>query len=787
MEKTTKAIEFKDVFQNSLKINARSMSVKTLLSERNLSRINYSPYYQRNYVWDTPKQTFFIESVILGTEIPPLILFKSGTSIEVIDGRQRFETLKRFKENNLTLSIDGLKELQILSKKSFNKLNEEIKEIFLNSNIRIYEFEVINQPNLSVDIIDRIKKEIFRRYNTGITPLTREELDNAKYDEDSFSDSFKNEFKTNILFLKQFNNCFTSNNSEEILHSNNNDGIIAKNVDFIRRFRILNTFPISTYAGSERTEIIDLLYDFANNNCENPEEEFNTFLALIKEVILIHYDLSKYQLLNNKLIYSCILWALSIIKKEGKDFKYDSEKFKKHYSENINKYSEDNSHYYRSIIDRYTDTALFFQKLTGINFSIYLKDEQFKKKINDLKQTEVDAAKSIEELSNLRLNKPNPISIPIDEIRNDLKTTRYLLRPSYQRQEKINEIKASAIIESILLGISLPPIFIYKNENNIKEVVDGQQRLLAIISFLGDQFYNEDGKLTFSKNNNFKLKGLKILTDLEGKNFSSLQPNQKDKLLDFVIDLIIIEHSVNENFDPVDLFIRLNYKPYPIKANSFEMWNSIVNFQVIKKIREEIVDNEGFKPWFYYREKIEGKPDRMENEEMVTILSFICYNNLNRPNEEIIGFFPRQDRITCRLKNKKYLGDYLLNLDNNEYEKELFLNSIEKTKTIINYFSILFDNAPTKEKINEFLNVKYNPTFRRSLQDFYVIWLVLDNVCSEKVLENKNDLKADIKLLLELLKNSNNETVNVQYFESFKKRLKETQLKYQKKDIDCSN
>src|SRR5690606_10357679 len=103
---TLKAQDFKDVFQNFLKISARTVSVKTLLSERNLRRINYSPYYQRNYVWDNIKQTFFIESVILGTEIPPLVLFNSGAHIEVIDGRQRFETLKRFKENDFSLSIN---------------------------------------------------------------------------------------------------------------------------------------------------------------------------------------------------------------------------------------------------------------------------------------------------------------------------------------------------------------------------------------------------------------------------------------------------------------------------------------------------------------------------------------------------------------------------------------------------------------------------------------------------------------------------------------------------------
>lgn len=776
MDKTTKADEFRMIFQNSLKINARSMSVKTLLSERNLRRIDYSPYYQRNYVWDNTKQTFFIESIILGTEIPPLILFKTGAKIEVIDGRQRFETLKRFKEGTFTLSIGGLKELQILRRQSFNKLTEENKEIFLNSNIRVFEFEVINHPNLGEDIIDRIKKEIFRRYNTGITPLTREELDNAKYDEDEFSDLFKEKLKEDVNFLTKFNKCFFPKLT--VTTNTTNDEVISKNVDFIRRFRILSNFPISTYAaGSNRSEIIDLLYDFTTTNTTNTSEDFRHFYKILIQVLSIYEALSDNESLSNKLIYECILWSITILHKENIAFTYDQEKFKNHYSSNINFYSEDNSHYYRSIIDRFSDTAKFFGSITGFDFSIYVKDLDFKERIDKLRQTEVDAARSIQELSHLRLNKPNPISTPVDEIRSDLKTTKYLLRPSYQRQEKISTAKASSIIESMLLGINLPPIFVFKREKNIKEIVDGQQRLLAIIGFLGSQFYNESGKLSYSRNSNFKLKGLKILTDLEGKNFSALPEEQQDKILDFVIDLIVIEESVNKKFDPVDLFIRLNYKPYPIKSNSFEMWNSIVNHEVIKKIKE--VANSPANEWFFIRERVEGKPDRMINEELITILSYISYRNVTDPDDHVIGFFPRQDRITCRLKDKKALGEFLVNnLDNSAIDKDHFIEAIERTSKLINRFGSLFGSSPTKDKINDYLNVKKNKIFRRSLQDFYIIWLIIDKIPDDKFLDHTDFLLNEISDLLSLLKNASDAIIDENYFKFFIRRLEEVKNRY---------
>jgi len=780
MENTLHTKEFKNIFQNSLRLNARSMSVKTLLSERNLKRIDYSPYYQRNYVWDNSKQTFFIESVILGTEVPPLILFKTGTRIEVIDGRQRFETLKRFKENNLFLKINGLKRLQVLKKQSFNKLSSNLQEVFLDSNIRIFEFEVINQPNLDEGILDKIKKEIFRRYNTGITPLNREELDNAKYDDDDFSDLFKTELKRNAAFLKKFNSCFFP--KETVLENGNNAGLITRNVDFIRRFRILNSFPISTYAAGNRTEIIDLLYDFAKNNTENVEAEFENFKNTLDEVLEIFDDLSTELSLKNRHIYECILWAITILKEEDVNYSYDSTTFLTHYKTNIINYSEDSSHYYSNIITRYWDTAKLFAQMTGFDFSKYIKDENFKHKVGELKQTEFEAAKSIDELSNLRLNKNNPISTPVDEIRFDLKTTRYLLRPSYQRQEKINIQKASAIIESILLGINLPPIFIFKKNDNVKEVVDGQQRLLSIIGFLGDQFYNENGELTYSKNNNFKLKGLKILTDYEGANYSSLPEVLQDRILDFVIDLIIIEESVNDKFDPIDLFIRLNYKPYPIKNNSFEMWNSIVNFEVTRKIKT-ITSTESINEWFFLRESKEGQPDRMLNEELITILSYISYiYDSDQKIEDVIGFFPRQDRITCRLKNKKALSDFLINeIDANENYKQEFIKAIDKTNSLISNFGSLFEPVPTKETVNQFLNVKKSKTFRRSLQDFYVIWMVIDKIPFDQFKSSKENILNDIRAILALLRNASDSEVNDEYMENFDVRLNELMGKYGEK------
>lgn len=99
----------------------------------------------------------------------------------------------------------------------------------------------------------------------------------------------------------------------------------------------------------------------------------------------------------------------------------------------------------------------------------------------------------------MRINKPEPTSFEIGDICRQMERQKFLLRPPYQRDEVIDKKKASAIIESLLLGIKLPPVFVFKHKDGLSEVVDGQQRLLSIIGFIGKPYKDENGKDCISK------------------------------------------------------------------------------------------------------------------------------------------------------------------------------------------------------------------------------------------------------------------------------------------------
>lgn len=769
--------EFNRLFKNNLKINTRTISVKTLLSERNLSRINYKPYYQRNYVWDAKKATFFIESILLGTDIPPLIFFKSGKNIEVIDGRQRFETLKRFKESSFKLTTHGLMELKVLQDENFNTLNPEIKDAFLNTKVRLFEFEVVNEPRLSLELEDKIKKEIFRRYNTGITPINSMELDNAKYDEDSLTTVIKEYLESNKDTVVDIINCFFSNKKRK------SDVTSSSIADFLRRYITLSHFPIYSYAGSgSRTDIRELLYEFITDNIEDNEIYFNNFISSVKDVIYIHKKISLIEDLDNKLIYECMLWAFEIMKSEGVEYIIDDNIFPsliEHYKNNLHLYSLDGAHYYGSIVKRFEDTSSFFGKKYNFDFGIYIKKDGFSSQIKEMKQTEEDGLKRINVLDKLRVLKPEPSSEPIEEVVSDLNTNKYMLRPSYQRQERISIAKASSIIESILLGIYLPPIFIYKNKDGVKEVIDGQQRLLSILAFMGKQYLNEKGQEDYSKNNNFSLKGLKILTDLNGSKFSALPENLSEKIYDFDLNIIEIDYKLNNAFKPVDLFIRLNNKPYPIKENSFEMWNSTVSLDVIQKIKDITEANID---WFYLRVvKKDRVNDRMENEEMITVLSYL--DHLESTNSPIKGveFYLKQDRLNSRITNKSGISNFLNSLDSNPAKKKEFVDSINNTKTFIDKINLLLGDSNDKlSELNDMFNVKNITAFKRSLQDIYLLWMVIHKIDIKTIEKSRLEIKSDCVDLLKSMKNTESKEINEQYMLQFIKQVDIVIEKYSK-------
>ena len=172
-----------------------------------------------------------------------------------------------------------------MDKKKFNTLGESLQEKFLDSNIRIFEVSIISEVDAYIE--DRVKKEIFRRYNTGITPLTSVEIDSAKYDDDEFSNALKKEINEDSSFKIALQECFRPS-----IPIDNRD-LPNKLADFLRKAYIMPDYPINSYArGNKRDIIQELLYENKTQSLESIEEEIRYFIADVKEVLHIYKELS---------------------------------------------------------------------------------------------------------------------------------------------------------------------------------------------------------------------------------------------------------------------------------------------------------------------------------------------------------------------------------------------------------------------------------------------------------------------------------------------------------------
>lgn len=724
----------KDVFENKLKIDSKTVSIESLFNDDyKLKNTNYKPSYQRNYVWDDEKATYFIESIILGTEIPPLIYFRNISKIEVIDGRQRYETILRFIKNEFKLKRSGLKKLgsKEFVGKNFDGLDKYYKDLIWETKLRIIEFSFNTKEGITGTIEETVKKEIFKRYNSGITPLKTSEVDKAGFLYDSVNQYFKSEVLNDRLLLETLRTLFHFDRyNEEVLMKK------------IRELLVIDNIPIK-YFSVKKSTIINQFYEYLYSEFENVdvEELKNTFIRKVNLVENIFRNIKKNEEYN-RLISECLFWAFSIYQKEKNHLNFTHNDLKiigEYIDDNIEQFKMDRSSFAIHIKNRYEVISRIFTRLYGINFSVYLKDSDiFDDQVSEINSSEDNS--EVISFDDSRINKPEPSSISIDDIIRSMKRQKFIIRPQYQRNEVIDKKKASSIIESILLGIKIPPLFVYKNKEGVSEVIDGQQRLLSILGFLGEDFINTDNEFESTKKDDYAL-SLKggILSDLTSKKFKDLSQEYQEKIKNYDLWVVEIDAKYNKKFDPVDLFIRLNYKPYPIKMDSFEMWNSYISRELIDTIKDVYNNN---KEWFYFRKST----TRMENENILTALIYLYLQFKNTDSEKdkfsSLDYYKVGNKINFRLKSKPDLTKSL----ENESKNLIYISNLFEADFLFK-LKKLISNIEQKTlglSLDYLLCVDKG---RRTQQSLYALWYFVSEISISEIMKNREEIIFDIRNL----------------------------------------
>lgn len=176
--------------------------------------------------------------------------------------------------------------------------------------------------------------------------------------------------------------------------------------------------------------------------------------------------------------------------------------------------------------------------------------------------------------SDRRRVKTEKSDLPVDTIFSWVSRGKINPQPDFQRYYVWNAVKASRLIESLLLDIPIPVVYVAEEANKSLSVVDGQQRITSISSYVGGKF--PDGK-------DFSLSGLQVLTELNGKRFKQLSTELQEAILGAFIRLIVINQDSDKDVK-FEVFERLNLGA--VKLNDQELRNSMYCGKYNELLRE---------------------------------------------------------------------------------------------------------------------------------------------------------------------------------------------------------
>lgn len=178
--------------------------------------------------------------------------------------------------------------------------------------------------------------------------------------------------------------------------------------------------------------------------------------------------------------------------------------------------------------------------------------------------------------------------------------------PKFQREFVWTIKQSSLLVESFLLGLPVPPVFFYIDEEHKNLVIDGQQRILSVVYYL-DGYFGEES--AHGKRQIFRLTGLDERSPFHDQRFQDLSSSDQRKLQNSVLRSINVRQlsPKEDNTSMYHIFERLNtggteLKPQEIRncvfrgefveilkrLNQDKNWRSIIGKKTVDKHQKDI-------------------------------------------------------------------------------------------------------------------------------------------------------------------------------------------------------
>jgi hypothetical protein len=209
-------------------------------------------------------------------------------------------------------------------------------------------------------------------------------------------------------------------------------------------------------------------------------------------------------------------------------------------------------------------------------------------------------------------------------------------RPFYQRRQRWDAAKQSQLIESFLINIPIPPLFVYEVAANTYEVMDGQQRIAAISAFYSNELV---------------LEGLERWPELNGKTYNKLPPKIRAGIDRRSISWVTVLHESSDSAEDAFaikqlVFERLNTGG--VRLSPQEIRNALYAGRFNQLLIELSKLPEHRKAWnlasysttedLYVPDELAKKSFYLEMDDIEVILRFFALRNVAHYSNGMRGF-----------------------------------------------------------------------------------------------------------------------------------------------------
>ncbi|WP_429059817.1 DUF262 domain-containing protein [Aeromonas veronii] len=255
--------------------------------------------------------------------------------------------------------------------------------------------------------------------------------------------------------------------------------------------------------------------------------------------------------------------------------------------------------------------------------------------------------------------------------------------PEYQREFTWDEKRSSKLIESILLGLPIPFIFVAENSDGAWEIVDGSQRIRTIHAFIS---------------NELKLTALESLSLANNFYFDDLDKTRKGKFLDTALRFIILSEETTEEIKK-DMFERINRGSDLLK--SMEKRKGIYTGYFTSFIYKYVESNQDFNELIKVDRWLENRQEKQE-----LLLRFFAFSENNAYQHGISGSLSEYLDKFLERKNLEFslMSQETVKIELEKYESKI--NSVVKiVKEIFPYGFRHKSNPQTKRSVFEAISV----------------------------------------------------------------------------------